>query len=832
MLASFKACFTRLTIRSRLRSLTLLFLGGFLSFSILSYDTLKTTKVNGPYYDRIVQGKDLIADVLPPPEYIIEAQMIVLKMVNTTDPEQLPPLMRKFERLESDYVQRHKFWVNNLPEGRLKEMMVVEAFEPAKQFFVVARNDLFPLLLNGEQAQASALARGRLHDCYERHRLCIDKVVEMSQTRIAEDEQAARDVVAQRTSLMIAIALILATLVSVGSESLGRRIATRLDETAQVLDAVAAGDLTQRLRTSGEDEIDQMGTALNQAIATSQRNLTAARDAEQTIRDLNADLEQRVAQRTQSLHESEQRLHAILDTAIDSIICINGVGIIESANPATEQMFGYSLAEMIGQNVKMLVPSPHREAHDGHLANLLKMDLERPIGLRREVIGQRKDGTIFPADLAISSTNLSDRHQFTGIVRDISRRKKIETDLAQAKEVAEAANQAKSSFLATMSHELRTPLNGILGMNELLLGTDLTEKQRQFVDASRCSGKMLLQLINDVLDLSKIESGKLELDLQECAVEQLVNDVVEALGPGARQKGLTLQVHVDLAVCVTTLCDGNRLRQILINLIGNAIKFTSSGTITVNAIGLRHEDRQLRVRFAVADSGIGIPEDRRERLFAPFSQVDCSTTRKFGGTGLGLAICKQLVELMNGEIGIESQVGIGSTFWLEVPMTVVEQPKNLPKTASPPPTLAAASADMPPAASVPSLLVGHVLVAEDNRINQMYVTELLKLCGCTCDIAANGDEALEAMQRKHYDLILMDCQMPEMDGFTASREIRRRLAAQEFPHPTPIIALTANALTGDRERCLASGMDDYLTKPIEVHQLQSKLAQFLPAITS
>ena len=541
------------------------------------------------------------------------------------------------------------------------------------------------------------------------------------------------------------------------------------------------------------------------------------------------------------------------------------------------------------------------------------------------------------------------------LLRSILHVRQAQQVAAMHKAQVEAANHAKSSFLAAMSHDLRTPLNGILGMNDLLIGTELTDRQRQFVDASRTSGKLLLQLINNVLDLSKIESGKLELDLQECSVETLVYDVVEALGPGAAQKGLTLKVHIDPAVSATVLCDGNRLRQILVNLIGNAIKFTATGSVTVRANCVRRDDQQLRVQFDISDTGIGIPEDRRDRLFSPFTQVDASTTRKFGGSGLGLAICKQLVEAMGGSIGIESQLGIGSTFWFELPLQVISQRDSSPElwrhlanarvlivedeqrqrpqiwdclnawscqptrvvsdedarlavsragllgkpfdavlvdlqTASGNryqlidelsrrhglpviaigstadssdtdwlrqrgirrllrdpirpsslcdalmSTLAVTSVGVPQPASdssrtpVPTHLSGHVLVAEDDRINQMYVTELLKHCGCTCDVVANGDEALEAMQRGSYDLLLLDCQMPEMDGFTAAREIRRRVSARELILSIPIIALTANALKGDRERCLDAGMDDYLTKPVEVHQLRSKLEQYLPSI--
>ncbi|MFM9960345.1 MAG: response regulator [Planctomycetaceae bacterium] len=540
------------------------------------------------------------------------------------------------------------------------------------------------------------------------------------------------------------------------------------------------------------------------------------------------------------------------------------------------------------------------------------------------------------------------------LLRSILQVRQAQQVAAMHEAQVEAANHAKSAFLAAMSHDLRTPLNGILGMNDLLMGTELTDRQRQFVDASRTSGKLLLQLINNVLDLSKIESGRFDLDLQECSVESLVYDVVEALGPGATQKGLTLKVQIEPTVSVTAQCDGNRLRQILVNLIGNAIKFTATGSVTVNVTSVRLEGQQLRVRFAVSDTGIGIPEDCRDKLFLPFTQVDTSTTRKFGGSGLGLAICKQLVELMHGTIGIESQLGIGSTFWFELPLAVIgqreqsaeawrflanarvliveDEPRLRPqlwdclnawrclptrafsdgdtrlavshaKTTGAPldialvdlqtasgnryqlidelsrrhgipviaigsttdssdadwlrqrgirrllrdpirpsslcdalmSTLAVTLVSPKPADSesqreaTPSTLIGHVLVAEDNRINQMYVTELLKHCGCTCDVVANGDEVLEALQRGRYDLLLLDCQMPEMDGFTAAREIRRRVAARELTTVIPIIALTANALSGDRERCLDAGMDDYLSKPVEAHQLRAKLGQYLPS---
>lgn len=292
-------------------------------------------------------------------------------------------------------------------------------------------------------------------------------------------------------------------------------------------------------------------------------------------------------------------------------------------------------------------------------------------------------------------------------------------ELSHAKEQAESANHAKSEFLAAMSYELRTPLNGVLGMNELLLHTELTDKQRQFIDASHCSGKLLLQLINDVLDISKIESGKFELDLQEYSLESLVYDVVEALGPGANQKGLRLTVHLEPAVRLTARCDGHRLRQILVNLIGNAIKFTATGEISISAKCVSREAQQLTVRFAVSDSGIGIPAARIDSLFSPFTQVDNTTTRNYGGSGLGLAICKQLVDLMGGQIGIESQIGTGSTFWFELPLQATCEANDALTTASTPQEQSVPTPEITPQ----TLFQGHVLVAEDNRTHRLGRTD-------------------------------------------------------------------------------------------------------------
>ena len=404
------------------------------------------------------------------------------------------------------------------------------------------------------------------------------------------------------------------------------------------------------------------------------------------------------------------------------------------------------------------------------------------------------------------------------LVVEIKQRQAAEEQLLQAKERVETASRAKSEFLANMSHEIRTPMNGILGTLQLLLQAPLDPIQKEYASVSHASAQALLAILNDILDFSKIEAGKLEMEHIPFDLRKSVTGLTSLFAKQLEEKKLTLSTEIDNRLPAWLTGDPGRIRQILANLLSNAIKFTPSGTISIRIKVLTIGAGESIVRLEVKDSGIGIESHQLHRLFESFTQADGATTRKYGGTGLGLTIVMQLCELMGGEVGVESSLGEGSTFWCDIPFAIAAKGEE---------GIACAPASPETLEKTPPVsLKGKVLLVEDNPVNQLVARRMLDSLGLDHHCAANGEEALALCDCQHFDLVLMDCQMPGMDGFTATRRLREK-ERQQGKVRVPIIAMTANAMKGDREQCLAAGMDDYIAKPVKISLLKQVLQRWL-----
>lgn len=572
------------------------------------------------------------------------------------------------------------------------------------------------------------------------------------------------------------------------------------------------------------------------------RNLTDQKVMERELEELRKTLEQRIWQRTRQLSESNARLEleiaehrrledmlreanrynrSLIEANPDPLVAIGRDGRITDVNSATEGATGYSREDLIGTDFSDYFTEPEMARAVYRKVFLEELVQDYELGLRH------RDGDSVPV-IYNASVYRDHAGEISGVfaaARDISVLKRVEEELREhrgqleelvsqrtaqlvlAREEAEAANKAKSAFLANISHEIRTPINGIVGLVELLKSSELTDEQLEWLDGITLSGNNLLNIINDVLDLAKIEAGRLEVETIDFNLAGTVDEAVRSQRLVIEKKGLWIRVEMDPALPETVVGDPLRIKQVLLNLLSNAAKFTSQGGVTVSVQVVERRQRQVEVRLSVTDTGVGLSGESRERIFLPFCQGDSSTTRKYGGSGLGLAICKNLTDLMGGVIGCQSVLGKGSTFYFTLPLSLHAREQ----TRTP--------ADAAPQIALPGPLT--LLLVDDNDMNRLVISKLLIHMGHDVDCAENGMRALEMWQGRRYDAIIMDVQMPEMDGIQTTRAIRER--ERSSGAHTPIIALTAIAFPGDRDDLLGSGFDAYASKPISVKDLVGQL---------
>ena len=538
-------------------------------------------------------------------------------------------------------------------------------------------------------------------------------------------------------------------------------------------------------------------------------------------------LETRVVERTAQLQANlaTLRLHdEALNQISQGVMIADAQRRLTDVNGAAEKITGYTHQELVGKSCSILQGADT----DPQTVLQIRAALDSRQPFHGEILNYRKDGTTFWNELSIAPVlnAAGTLIQFVGVQRDISERKAAQAELVLARDAAHAANQAKSRFLATMSHEIRTPMNGILGMAQVLLQPGIEPRDRvEYVHTILRSGQTLLALLNDILDLSRVESGQLKIESVVVEPRALIAEVSALFGEPAKNAGLTIHYNWTGPPDARYLGDPFRLRQMLANLVGNALKFTRQGRISIDVSETGRSERGALLEFAVCDTGVGIAPDKLPLLFQSFSQTDTSITREYGGSGLGLSIVRNLAELMGGGVGVHSEPGQGSRFWFYVQLAIAPSATRFSVP------MRMRDATSPANAQRPMQFLGHVLVVEDNRVNQAVIQALMGQHGLKTTLVSDGQQGLDALTVLQpvapFDLVLMDLQMPVMDGCTATQRVRA-WEAQTGRARVPVVALTADAFEEDRQKCLAAGMDEVLTKPIAIDQLQTMLACWLP----
>lgn len=510
--------------------------------------------------------------------------------------------------------------------------------------------------------------------------------------------------------------------------------------------------------------------------------------------------------------KSASVMQAFFDEATDGVVVADETGTITDFSPSAERMFGYLANEVLGKNVSVLIPQSDRKDHSRHITNFSRSRRTKIVGMRRNLEAMKKTGEQFTIEIGLTRAMIGGRQTLIATIHDISAQGDLERAERQTLE-AEKANQQKADFLATMSHEIRTPINGFMGMIHLLEMSDPSDEQAKYLKAAKQSASTLTTLLNDILDFSRLGAGKFELHNVPLNLPELLTSVHEAWHGVARDKGLRFETEFDENLPEFIMADGSRLRQILFNLASNATKFTDQGSIILRCKASPGGVDRIRLRFEMEDTGIGLPAEANGRIFEAFEQADAQTHQTHGGTGLGLAICKHIVDLYDGEIDVESSEPQGSKFWFEAGFALATSLA----------TEIEGSED--PARETRVERSSRILVAEDNPANRMFLEILLDKMELETEVVENGEEAVQRLSESSFDLVLMDIQMPVMDGLTALQAIRK------MPDPkkasTPIIAVTANAMASDRERYAQEGFDGYVSKPIDPAALGKEINRFV-----
>ncbi|WP_378952797.1 ATP-binding protein [Pelosinus sp. sgz500959] len=748
---------------------------------------------------------------------ILSMHLVMNDLLRATTPEEIKTYKTILNQTENKVLTDFQ-----LVEGRFlgEPQMVQEALQAFLNWKIV-REEIISLVIQEKKLEAVALIQNTENQQIEEMENKINVLLDFANNKaniFHSEAQETRSRTLQILLLSFGISLFLAAIIFHKAV----RLEGNLQEANEQLENKVA-ERTKELSASNEEiksmneELIVMNEKLEIRVEERTSELMASyQELQATDEELRAQFENLRATQ-EALYHEKLLTDALFDSVPGMLYLYDDQGKLVRWNKRHEKMTGYSPDELSGMDI--LAWYKGDEETTTHITNKIQRALKEGFA-DIEADLQRKDGTKLVAYLTAVPLKIDGKMHFAGIGIDIAERKKAVEEMVAALKKAEKANLAKSQFLANMSHEIRTPMNGIIGMTDLTLMTDLEEQQREYLTIVKTSTLSLLRVLNDILDYSKIEAGKIELEKGLFDLTETMNEVIDLFDIGAKQKELLLTLKIDERVPKRIIGDSVRLRQVVSNLVGNGIKFTYEGEICINVDVIEQYEKQIKLRFIVTDTGIGIPEDKLDKLFKRFSQVDDSNTRQFGGTGLGLAISKKLIEIMDGEIGVESKENLGSTFFFTA---VFELPKEEIKE------IKKDSTDNQP---IPydNEDIKKVLLAEDDMVSRNMVTIMLKQKGFEVTAVENGIEAVSAFEKNKFNVILMDVNMPYMDGYSATATIRSK--EKQMNYRTPIIAMTAYALKGDREKCLEVGMDDYISKPISLTQTMDMIGKYVGKITS